>query len=70
MRSTGHKLREAILILAIVFAPAGAMAAESLPLVIREQGSFAVGGILVNTLGNYNNNAPTAAGQSLHGDHL
>jgi pimeloyl-ACP methyl ester carboxylesterase len=70
MRSKVHKLREAILILAGVFAPAGAISAEPPPLVIREQGSFAVGGTLVNTLGTYNNNAPTAAGQSLHGDHL
>ncbi|MBB5696183.1 alpha/beta hydrolase [Muricoccus pecuniae] len=40
------------------------------PLTIREQGSFAIGGTVANTLGVYNNNAPTAAGQSLHGDHL
>ena len=70
MRSTGHKLRKAVLILAAVFAPTGAKAAEPPPLVIREQGSFAVGGTVVNTPGTYNNNAPTAAGQSLHGDHL
>src|SRR4051812_22592155 len=40
------------------------------PLVIQEQGSFAVGGTVVRTPGTYNNNAPTADGQSLHGDHL
>jgi pimeloyl-ACP methyl ester carboxylesterase len=70
MRSQVHQFREAILILASVFSPAGATAAEPPPLVIREQGSFAVGGTLVSTPGTYNNNAPTAAGQSLHGDHL
>lgn len=40
------------------------------PLVIREQGSFAIGGTVQNTPGAYVNNAPTAAGQSFHGDHL
>jgi pimeloyl-ACP methyl ester carboxylesterase len=45
------------------------MAANSEPLVIQDQGSFAVGGTVSKTAGTYNNNAPTAAGQSLHGDH-
>ncbi|EUB99465.1 hypothetical protein PMI07_005746 [Rhizobium sp. CF080] len=40
------------------------------PLVIQEQGSFAVGGRAVTTPGTYNNNVPTAEGQSIHGDHL
>jgi pimeloyl-ACP methyl ester carboxylesterase len=40
------------------------------PLIIQEQGSFAVGGTVLRTPGTYNNNAPTAEGQSLHGDHL
>jgi pimeloyl-ACP methyl ester carboxylesterase len=43
---------------------------KSEPLVIQEQGSFAVGGTVLRTPGTYNNNAPTAEGQSLHGDHL
>ncbi len=38
-------------------------------LTIREQGSFAVGGTVSATPGTYDNNAPTAAGQTLHGDH-
>jgi hypothetical protein len=37
MRSKCHKLREAVLILAGAFAPAGAVAAEPPPLVIREK---------------------------------
>ncbi len=45
-------------------------ATKSEPLLIREQGSFAVGGTVVSTPGTYDNNKPTAAGQSLHGDHL
>jgi hypothetical protein len=40
------------------------------PLIIQEQGSFAVGGTVSHTPGTYNNNAPTAEGQSFHGDHL
>ncbi|WP_313199251.1 alpha/beta fold hydrolase [Rhizobium sp.] len=39
------------------------------PLIIQEQGSFAVGGSVSATPGTYDNNAPTAAGQTLHGDH-
>ena len=51
--------------------PGGARSANSTgPLVIQEQGSFAVGGKVVRTPGSYNNNSPSAAGQSLHGDHL
>jgi pimeloyl-ACP methyl ester carboxylesterase len=40
------------------------------PLTLQEQGSFAVGGTVISRPGTYNNNAPTAVGQSLHGDHL
>ncbi|NWK96453.1 alpha/beta hydrolase [Sphingobium lactosutens] len=39
-------------------------------LVIAEQGSFTAGGTISKTPGTYANNAPTAQGQSLHGDHL
>ena len=46
------------------------MAQQAEPLVIREQGSFAVGGSVAKTPGTYDNNAPTAEGQSIHGDHL
>ncbi|KAG1447013.1 hypothetical protein G6F57_017173 [Rhizopus arrhizus] len=40
------------------------------PLVIQEQGSFAVGGRVVQKPGLYDNNKPTAEGQTFHGDHL
>ncbi|WP_449415890.1 alpha/beta hydrolase [Ochrobactrum teleogrylli] len=40
------------------------------PLTIQDQGSFAVGGTVVKTPGTYNNNNPTAEGQTFHGDHL
>lgn len=45
-------------------------AAKTKPLTIQEQGSFAVGGTVISTPGTYDNNNPTAAGQSFHGDHL
>ena len=53
-----------------IIAASGASAQQAEPLVIREQGSFAVGGSVATTPGTYNNNAPTAEGQSIHGDHL
>lgn len=40
------------------------------PLLIEAQGSFAVGGTVIRNNGKYNNNQPTAEGQSFHGDHL
>jgi Alpha/beta hydrolase family len=39
------------------------------PLTIADQGSFAVGGTVIETPGTYDNDAPTADGQSFHGDH-
>jgi pimeloyl-ACP methyl ester carboxylesterase len=43
---------------------------QAQPLVIQKQGSFVVGGSVVTTPGTYDNNTPTAEGQTLHGDHL
>ncbi len=40
------------------------------PLVIQDQGSFTIGGTVQTTPGTYDNNNPTAQGQSFHGDHL
>ena len=40
------------------------------PLLIQTQGSFTAGGTELKNGGNYDNNKPTAAGQSFHGDHL
>jgi pimeloyl-ACP methyl ester carboxylesterase len=51
--------------------PGGSRDANSTaPLVTQTQGSFAVGGKVVSTPGSYNNNSPSSAGQTLHGDHL
>nr|WP_084459087.1 alpha/beta fold hydrolase [Advenella mimigardefordensis] len=44
--------------------------ASSGPLVIQEQGSFAVGGKVASTPGAYDNDNPTSRGQTFHGDHL
>src|SRR5512133_4030805 len=48
----------------------GAKGDQKGPLMIQEQGSFAVGGTVITTAGTYNNNKPTAEGQTFHGDHL
>ena len=40
------------------------------PLVIQNQGSFSIGGTVSSTPGAYDNNRPTSAGQTFHGDHL
>jgi pimeloyl-ACP methyl ester carboxylesterase len=39
------------------------------PIVIREQGSFAVGGTVITNPGTYNNITRTPEGQTFHGDH-
>ncbi|UBS33930.1 alpha/beta fold hydrolase [Altererythrobacter sp. N1] len=43
---------------------------QSGPLIIQDQGSFSIGGTVQTTPGTYDNNNPTAQGQSFHGDHL
>ncbi|KAB0569289.1 alpha/beta hydrolase [Brucella pituitosa] len=61
------------MVVASLLSPAASMAeqiAKFEPLTIQEQGSLAVGGTVVRTPGTYNNNNPTAEGQSFHGDHL
>lgn len=60
----------ALLLTSVLATTGGAMADPGQPLIIQEQGSFAVGGTVVETPGTYDNNNPTAAGQSIHGDHL
>ncbi len=40
------------------------------PLQIAKQGSFAVGGTVLTTPGVYDNNRPSAQGQTFHGDHI
>ena len=62
-----------LLLVTMCIIPAGAMAAENAnnsPLMIQEQGSFAVGGTVLSTPGTFNPKTPAdPAGQTLHGDH-
>src|SRR5438105_4684192 len=39
------------------------------PLMIQDQGSFAVGGTVISNSGTFDPRKPTPAGQTLHGDH-
>lgn len=48
---------------------AAADPAKADPLVILEQGSFAVGGTVIRAPGEFDATKPTAAGQTFHGDH-
>ena len=59
------------LLVAAILTPAGAQdkRRKSEPLVIREQGSFAVGGTVINNPGKFDPYRPTPDGQTLHGDH-
>ncbi|MFL9926662.1 alpha/beta fold hydrolase [Herbaspirillum lusitanum] len=50
--------------------PDGGGNAAPAALAIQAQGSFAVGGTVLQMPGRYDNNNPTSAGQSFHGDHL
>jgi len=43
--------------------------ASSAPLVIQQQGSFAVGGKIISNAGTFTPKQPTPDGQTLHGDH-
>ena len=54
---------------AVLVAGAGSVSAFA-PLTIVDQGSLAAGGTVIQNDGTYDNDAPTAAGQTFHGDHL
>lgn len=67
-------LRKSVLaLMACLQFAAGLAAAEPqkavVPLVIQEQGSFAVGGTVVQSPGSYDPLNPASGGQTLHGDH-
>ena len=60
------------LIAAALLTSAGAQVtgtAKPEPLMIQEQGSFAVGGKVITNSGAFNPKQPTPDGQTLHGDH-
>jgi pimeloyl-ACP methyl ester carboxylesterase len=60
-------------LLTVLLIPTGAQAAENIqsaPLMIQEQGSFAVGGAVIENPGTFNPRTPAdPAGQTFHGDH-
>ncbi len=61
-----------LLIALTALAPATAQLAtgkQPEPIVIQQQGSFAVGGKVINNPGTFNPKQPTPEGQTLHGDH-
>ncbi len=70
---TFHLRKSVLTLIACVpFAAALSVAAPenlSAPLVIQEQGSFAVGGTVVQGPGSYDPHNLTSGGQTLHGDH-
>lgn len=70
--SSGH-LRAPLIAIAAILWPSLALAQETkpAPLVIQEQGSFAVGGTVVTAPGTFDPRKPVVpAGQTFHGDHL
>lgn len=72
MRPKHRKLSTVLLISVAIIVTASAMAAENGkpgPLIIQEQGSFAVGGTVISNPGTFDPYKPTPDGQTLHGDH-
>ncbi len=73
MRPKHRKLSTALLLIsAAIIVSASAMAAGNGklgPLIIQEQGSFAVGGTVISNPGTFDPYKPTPDGQTLHGDH-
>ena len=71
-RKFGWAASGLLLILAVIVAPVGATAQEAgkpAPLVIQQQGSFAVGGTVISNPGTFDPSKPNPAGQTFHGDH-
>jgi hypothetical protein len=59
-----------LIILSIFILPASAQQQKKQsPLMIEEQGSFAVGGTVISNTGTFDPKNPTPAGQTLHADH-
>lgn len=73
MRPKHRKLSKVFLLISIgIIASARAMAEETgkpEPLIIQEQGSFAVGGKVISNPGTFDPYKPTPVGQTFHGDH-
>ena len=69
----GYKKRSnrmnVLLILLTVISLTSSAKTKEKPLIIREQGSFAVGGIVITNPGTFNPYNQTPEGQTFHGDH-
>ncbi|MDF3888513.1 alpha/beta hydrolase [Cupriavidus basilensis] len=70
MNITRMLLSGAVALPALIAGCAMHAGSASAPLSIQAQGSFAAGGVVRTTPGTYDNDKPTAAGQSFRGDHL
>ena len=57
------------LVLIINFSSSAQSNSKQKPLVIQEQGSFAVGGTIITNPGTFDPYKPTPEGQTFHGDH-
>ena len=72
-RSSAGKVRIHALAILVVAAFSSARAQnaseKSQPLMIQEQGSFAVGGTVITNSGTYDATNRSPAGQTFHGDH-
>lgn len=62
-------LRNPLRVLVPLLACAAILSAGAAPIVLRAQGSFAVGGTVVQSPGTYQLGNPGSDGQTLHGDH-
>lgn len=73
-RQTSLRTRGLVVAVLMLAGMAGGQAARSAdapqpPMMIQQQGSFAVGGTVVRSPGNYYPDRPGPEGQTLHGDH-
>ena len=57
------------ILLALVIASCAQKARKQTPIMIKEQGSFAVGGTVITNPGTFDPYNPTPEGQTFHGDH-
>ncbi|HOW10190.1 MAG TPA: alpha/beta fold hydrolase [Bacteroidales bacterium] len=69
MKKCVLKLSHLILALAVVITVSARNSGKSRPIIIREQGSFAVGGRVIANPGTFDQYNQTPAGQTFHGDH-
>ena len=63
------KLSNLIMALAVVITVSAQNSGRTRPILIREQGSFAVGGRMITNPGTFDQYNQTPAGQTFHGDH-